>query len=162
MAARFTLDVATSFLLGDDVHSLAVGLPYPHGYNGYKQQHNRSKDNSKGVIHEESTDPDSYVQAFGLAQEKSALRVSFGSNWPVMEILSGHVLPHRAVLDEFTDPINERVLEKKRKGKLSADKSEYEETGDESESLIEHLARITNGVCLSLTEELRRFDDMVR
>lgn len=73
LISRFTLDSATEFLFGNDVHSLAGGLPYPYYHS--------TTSTSDSDAHPSTR----FVHAFQEAQMITAFRSRFGSHWPLFE-----------------------------------------------------------------------------
>ncbi|KAF8893047.1 cytochrome P450 [Infundibulicybe gibba] len=87
LVSRFTLDSATEFLFGTDVCSLSAGLPYP----------------------------ETASKSFMAGQIKLGIRFGFGLNWPLFEFWRDNIKPHRAVVDNFVEPLLAKAIERKEK-----------------------------------------------
>ncbi|KAG6910162.1 hypothetical protein DXG01_012611 [Tephrocybe rancida] len=105
LVSRFTLDSATEFLFGNDVKSLSSGLPYPPPSPSYPPLPKPSSDKHPSTR---------FVDAFLAGQTLSASRSPYGPSWALLEFWKNRVLPHRAVIDEFVEPILKVAIEKSR------------------------------------------------
>ncbi|KAF9475907.1 cytochrome P450 [Pholiota conissans] len=129
LVARFTLDSATEFLFGNDVHSLTEGLPYPFYIS------------PNGVAHSEKDDhPASrFVAAFSQAQSTTAYRMRFGYHWPLAEFWEDQLKKPMKIVHDFIDPIVEKAIKHKRdmemKGAIEKDRDD--------ETLLENLVNST-------------------
>ncbi|KAK0458665.1 cytochrome P450 monooxygenase pc-3 [Desarmillaria tabescens] len=104
VVARFTLDSATEFLFGKDVESISSGLPYPTGSP------------LAGDLHFVNHPSNVFVTAIARASEHSMTRLRRGPFWPLYELLSDKVKPHRRVMDNFVQPMITEALDRKAKG----------------------------------------------
>ncbi|KAJ7499680.1 cytochrome P450 monooxygenase pc-2 [Mycena latifolia] len=126
MIARFTLDSATEFLLGQSVDSMAAGLSYPES---------SPLANLPSVLNRPSN---TYVNSFVRSQMVTMERVPFGAAWPLKEFWKDRVKPHRKVIDEFVEPILNEELEKKTREHGGGKGDEEEET------FLSHLVQATD------------------
>ena len=124
---RFTLDSASEFLFGSDVRSLSADLSYP----------STVKAPTSRRIHPS----DSFADAFQKAQVASAARSRFGQFWPLIEFWEDEVEKEIKTVFDYVDPIVERALETKKMKELSS----KTEGVEENESLLEHMAKLTDG-----------------
>ena len=123
---RFTLDSASEFLFGSDVHSLSADLPYPSTVKASTIHRNHPSD--------------SFADAFQKAQVASAARSRFSQYWPLNEFWEDEVEKEIQTVFDYVDQIVERVLVMKKTKELSkADGTEDDET------LLEHMVRLTDG-----------------
>ncbi|KAF8185162.1 cytochrome P450 [Pholiota molesta] len=129
LVARFTLDSATEFLFGNDVGSLAGGLPYPH----YVSANGAST--SDTAEHPASR----FVTAFSKAQSITAFRMRFGVHWPLSEFWEDKLKKPMKIVHDFIDPIVEQAIKSKRtmeaKGAVEKDRDD--------ETLLENLVNST-------------------
>ena len=125
---RFTLDSASEFLFGSDVQSLSADLSYP----------STVKTSASRRIHPS----DSFADAFQKAQVASAARSRFGWFWPLIEFWEDEVEKEIQTVFDYVDPIVEHAIETKKMKELSK-----AESADEDETLLEHMARLTDGGC---------------
>lgn len=123
---RFTLDSASEFLFGSDVRSLSADLPYP----------STAKASTSSKIHPSDT----FADAFQKAQIASAARSRFGQFWPLIEFWEDEVEKEIQTVLDYVDPIVGRALETKKMKELSK-----AEGAEEDETLLEHMARLTDG-----------------
>lgn len=133
--ARFTLDAATEFLLGNSVRSLSEGLPYPLNYAGEKT---RLPDTSGRLTTQ-------FVKSFTAAQEITSFRIRFGDHWPLASFWKDELKDHMRVVHAFIDPIVAAAIDKKKRSTIVVEKDE--------ETLLENLVNSTEGAsqrCLSL------------
>ena len=129
LVSRFTLDSATEFLCGLDVHSLSAGLPYPPS---------ASVPSSNAAA--EKHPSDKFVSAFIAGQTLTGLRTRYGPAWRLMEFWRDRVQGPREVVDEFVEPIIDEVL-KRRNAKAGGEKEEAEE--GRAETLLDSLVAQT-------------------
>ncbi|KAJ2932579.1 hypothetical protein H1R20_g4532, partial [Candolleomyces eurysporus] len=122
--ARFTLDAATEFLLGNSVRSLSEGLPYPFNYTGNKTT---LSDTSELLATQ-------FVKSFTAAQETTAFRIRFGDHWPLVSFWKDELKEHMKVVHAFIDPIVAVAIDKK-KSTVVVEKDE--------ETLLENLVNST-------------------
>ncbi|KLO20136.1 cytochrome P450 [Schizopora paradoxa] len=130
---RFTLDSATEFLFGKCVHSLSAGLPYsPVVTSSFDSP--SSKDFST-----------QFVEAFSLAQTKTAKRSRFGTAWPLFHFWSTGSKDSMDTIYSFIEPIMHEVIAK-RKEKIAAgiDSEKRTDAIDESESFLDNLIKYTD------------------
>ncbi|KAG6861420.1 hypothetical protein C0995_000260 [Termitomyces sp. Mi166 len=131
LVSRFTLDSASEFLFGNCVHSLSAGLPYPPPSSFYPASPQSS----------DSQHPSSrFVDAFLEGQILSVLRSRYGPSWALLEFWKDRVLPLRAVIDEFVQPILEAAIRNKRTREQTAEKNSEESQGG---TLLDHLVSQT-------------------
>ncbi|PPQ84613.1 hypothetical protein CVT25_015710 [Psilocybe cyanescens] len=129
LVSRFTLDSSTEFLFGGSVNSMLGGIPYPAS---------ASKKNPPEFYNHPST---IFVSAFNKGMVFTALRTIRGNQWPLSEFWRDEVTPMRKIMDEFTEPLMQAVLNK-RESELAAGILDVK--GDaEEETLLEHLAKNT-------------------
>ncbi|KAA1476745.1 cytochrome P450 [Dentipellis sp. KUC8613] len=142
LVARFTLDSATEFLFGRDIHSLDAGLPYPASTTTTTTT--SASPNSPNSPHADpsSTHPANlFVRAFADAQKASSERGRYGALWPLREMRRDAVGAHMGPIDAFLRPLIEGAI--RARGSKDGD-GEKEGEGEEGESLLEHLVRITD------------------
>lgn len=129
LVARFTLDSATEFLFGNDVGSLAGGLPYPY----YVFPNGALTDDT--AEHPASR----FVTAFLKAQSITAFRMRFGVHWPLSEFWEDKLKKPMKIVHDFIDPIVEQAIRYKRtmeaKGAVEKDRDD--------ETLLENLVNST-------------------
>ena len=123
---RFTLDSASEFLFGSDVQSLSADLPYPSTV--------------KASTGRRTHPSDSFADAFQKAQVASAARSRFSQYWPLIEFWEDEVEKEIQTVFDYVDQIVERALETKKTKELSE-----AEGVEEDETLLEHMARLTDG-----------------
>lgn len=129
--ARFTLDSATEFLYGRNVHSLRAGLPYPSNHplatERVEQEHPSNI----------------FAQAFTEAQTVVWVRTAMWKIWPLMEVWENRTERSMKVVRQFIDPIVEDAIqvknEKREKGMSSKEEIE------DGETLLDHLVKYTDG-----------------
>ena len=122
--SRFTMDTATEFLFGQNVKSLSADLPYPSTCNKASLRTHPS---------------DRFAFAFNRAQENTFPRGIFGELWPLVDFWEDSVAKDKKITYEFTDPLIQAALEKKK-----AAKGMYEVDRDDS-TLLDHLVHQTDG-----------------
>ncbi|KAF5371946.1 hypothetical protein D9615_008111 [Tricholomella constricta] len=128
LVSRFTLDSATEFLFGNDVRSLSAGLPYPPSPPSYPPSP-ASNDEHPSTR---------FVNAFIAGQTLSSLRSRYGPSWALVEFWYDRVRPHRAVVDEFTEPILEEAL-RNNHARRALGEQEKEDEEANSGTLLDHL-----------------------
>ena len=122
--SRFTMDTATEFLFGQNVKTLSGDLPYPSTCNKASPRTHPS---------------DKFAFAFNRAQEHTFPRGFYGKLWPLVDFWEDIVAKYKKVTYEFTDPLIQAALEKKK-----AAKGVYETDRDNS-TLLDHLVHQTDG-----------------
>jgi hypothetical protein len=135
MASRFTLDSASEFLLGRNVHTLSAGLCYP-AYSPLA--------NSPTFLNHPSN---KFVNAFTTGQHLTALRTRYGPTWPIMEFWKDKVSPHRKVVDEFIQPIlTEALIKQAESASLIGKDAPGGSDDSDNETLLSHLVGRTQGL----------------
>ncbi|KAG5353626.1 hypothetical protein C0989_004307 [Termitomyces sp. Mn162] len=136
LVSRFTLDSASEFLFGHCVRSLSAGLPYPSPSSLYPASRQSSE-----TQHPSNRFVDSFLQG----QLLSALRTRYGPSWALLEFWKDRVLPHRAVIDEFAQPILEEAI---RNNRTRKEQNATEKNGEEllGGTLLDHLVSQTEGL----------------
>jgi cytochrome P450 len=131
LASRFTMDSATEFLFGQNVHSLSAGIPHPH-YSPLSKLTNHDHPANK------------FSRAFDEAQRLIALRARLGANWPLAEFWKDKVKEQMQVVNAFIEPILRAAVEKHRAsgGKTLSSPDEDREVKD-GETLLDHLINYT-------------------
>lgn len=129
IATRFTLDSATEFLFGIDVHSLSTPMPYP--YNSPQAQ------TAKSSFHLDSATR--FAKAFSEAQSITLSRSRFGLLWPLFEFWHDRMEEPMKIVHELIDPIVEDAIAKRKVWDSGQEKSPIEKT------LLEDLASSTGG-----------------
>ncbi|KAK0471830.1 cytochrome P450 [Armillaria novae-zelandiae] len=120
------------YLFGNDVNSIAAGLPYPAGLPMARSLH--------FINH-----PSNYfVKVFVKAQEKIVIRMQKGPSWPLSELWADEVQPLREVINGFVQPMLSEVLERKAKGGTSVGSDK----DLESMSLLDRLVQDVDGRCI--------------
>ena len=137
LASRFTMDSATEFLFGHDVHSLAAGLPYPHYSPLAESSENHDHPANK------------FSQAFDEAQRITSFRSRRGSSWPLQEFWTDKVKEHMVVVNSFITPILAAAVQKKRELGEQEKPAGDREVKD-GESLLDHLINYTDGTSASV------------
>lgn len=127
--SRFTLDSATEFLFGQDVRSLSAALPFPP--TAPQAQRDAS------AAHPANR----FAHAFLQAQLASSQRSRYTSAWPLREFWASRVDPHIEVMEEFIQPLLREALARKAK----TVETKTEEAVEDGETLLEHLAKLTDG-----------------
>ena len=122
--SRFTMDTATEFLFRQNVKSLSADLPYPSTCNKVSPRTHPS---------------DKFAFAFNRAQENTFPRAIYGKLWRLFEFWEDSVAKDKKITYEFTDPIIQAALEKKK-----AAKGMHEVDRDDS-TLLDHLVHQTDG-----------------
>ncbi|EFI27617.1 cytochrome P450 monooxygenase pc-2 [Coprinopsis cinerea okayama7 len=162
LAARFTLDSASSFLFGNDVRSLEAGLAYPPSGTAASQPlpssppSSASSNKSHNQNHTFETHPsNTFVHAFQSAQLRSAFRTRLGEQWALAEFWGDKVRKERGIVDGFVEAVLERgvreweeeeerklnlgIGEKGNSGKAEGE-GEREREGKEDVTLLQHLS----------------------
>jgi hypothetical protein len=122
------LDSATEFLFGRDVGSLSANIPYPTS---------AAHLNKSSFYNHPST---AFVKAFSEGQNAAVSRTSFGDDWPLFEFWSDKVAPIRRVMDNFTEPLMEDALAKRRLESFKGAKD-----NDDNGNLLAYLVEHTQG-----------------
>ncbi|KAF8998684.1 cytochrome P450 [Cyathus striatus] len=133
LVARFTLDSATEFLFGDNVHSLNAGLAYPESAH---------KPNPSTF---DSHPSNRFISAFMEGQHLMSQRSRKGGMWPLQELFGDTVAPNRKVVDEFVTPLMERAIRKKRGNKCELKEKEVD-------NLLDHLVQQTEDATVLMDE----------
>lgn len=133
LVSRFTLDSATTFLFGQDVHSLSAGLPYP-AYSPLA--------NAPAFVNHPSN---VFVNAFIAGQSRTALRSRYGPNWPLIEFWKDQVKCNRKVVDSFVEPILRDAIQKRKARNGLINQQVAKKGGEEAETLLDHLVEHTDG-----------------
>ncbi|TBU45855.1 cytochrome P450 monooxygenase pc-2 [Dichomitus squalens] len=126
LISRFTLDSATEFLFGKDVRSLSKGLPYP----------------PTADVRHSQPEEDGFAAAFYEAQMASARRGRFQDVWGLTEFWKDRVIPYKAAIDKFINPILEDALRTKAE-KATADVVDTKEVSEE-DTLLSSLLKVTD------------------
>jgi cytochrome P450 len=125
LMSRFTLDSATEFLFGNCVHSLSVGLPYPHNLAMTQALTGKAK------IAED------FAQALADAQTVIAQRPRKSWVWPLFEIFKDDTIAPMRILNSFIDPILKEAIAKKQSH------ASGEKHIDDDTTLLDHLVQVT-------------------
>ncbi|TFK72860.1 cytochrome P450 monooxygenase pc-2 [Pluteus cervinus] len=136
MIGRFTLDVASTFLLGKEMDSLSLPLPYPTS-GGLK---------SSTIMNPNTHIAESFVHSFSLAQKISSTRHLNGGIWPLMEMWDDKLKPHMDVIYNFVEPVIQSAIERKKGG---VDKGK-----EESLTMLDELVRQTDDLILIRDETI--------
>ncbi|TFK72859.1 cytochrome P450 [Pluteus cervinus] len=136
MVGRFTLDVASTFLLGKELDSLSLPLPYPTSGNS----------KSSTIIDPNAHIAESFVRSFSLAQKISGIRQLGGSTWPLLEMWDDKLKPHMDVINNFVEPVIQSAIERKKEG--------VEKGEEESLTLLDELVRQTDDQTLIRDETI--------
>jgi len=129
LVSRFTLDSATEFLFGNDVGSLAGGLPYPYYVT-------TGTSSSPSEEHPASR----FVTAFTEAQNVVAFRMRFGVHWPLAEFWEDKLKKPMSVVHDFINPIVTQAIQRKRNAEVN---SKGLEKDRDDETLLENLVNST-------------------
>lgn len=151
LASRFTMDSATDFLFGHDVHSLGAGLPYP-GLHYY----DRTPEHVKITEEQRHHPANVFSRAFDEAQRWTALRSRWGIYWPLREFWKDRVKEQMAIINRFIIPILEEAVKKK---KLNGTVAGNKVVGNdrevkEGETLLDHLMNYTDDQTMLKDETL--------
>jgi hypothetical protein len=132
MAYRFTLDSATEFLFGKNVHSLSAGLAYPPSSLKSKS--------TTSLSHSSNT----FSEAFGKGQFLIAVRSRFGLHWPLREFWKDQAKEQRAIVDDFIEPILDEAVAKNKPAQQSNDTYKSTTGVKDDETLLDHLVNFTD------------------
>ncbi|CAA7269189.1 unnamed protein product [Cyclocybe aegerita] len=122
LVSRFALDVSTVYLMGHDVESTLVGLPYPPS-----EAH---RNPPAHYTHPSTT----LTDALAEAQEITNSRIAYGAEWPLAEFWGDAVKPYKKIIDDVVEPFVKRALEKRQK---ELEGKENDGSGDMT--FLEHL-----------------------
>jgi hypothetical protein len=135
VVARFTLDSATEFLFGKDMHTLSGTLPYPF----YSPLTNVASDSSDEIRN-------TFVRAFNEAQLATAIRVRFGDEWPLFEFWKDKTKEKMKDVNRFLEPVLTEALQRQRE-KGAAPHLKGDREVKEGETVLDHLVNYTDGSC---------------
>ncbi|KAH7907492.1 cytochrome P450 [Hygrophoropsis aurantiaca] len=127
LISRFTLDSATEFLCGHNVHTLSAGIPYP--YNVRKPE----------CVSDSTSSAEVFARAFAQAQLRIFKRNIIGKTWPFLEIFKDKTAEPMNVVNRFLEPIIGAAIEKHKQSEKMGMKDGF---ADE-ETLLDHLVRFT-------------------
>ncbi|CAA7269194.1 unnamed protein product [Cyclocybe aegerita] len=129
LVARFTLDSATEFLLGNDVKSLSGDIPYPY-YVTLPES---------ALAKQADLPAARFWNALSEAQSITSYRTRFGTHWPLVEFWHDKLKGPMKVVYGFVDPIVVEAIKHKREmeGKIEKDRDD--------ETLLENLVNETEG-----------------
>ncbi|KZW04259.1 cytochrome P450 [Exidia glandulosa HHB12029] len=132
LTARFTLDSASEFLFGVNVHSLESALPYPG-----EVLNDGSKIAKPGQTLSKA---DEFVKAFNEAQVIISNRLWVGDMWPLFEFWKDRTIAPMKVIGAFIDPIVAQALSRKK------DRAKLAEIDADSQpaTLLDHLVMHTD------------------
>ncbi len=134
LVSRFTLDSATEFLFGRDVHSLSAGLPYP-------------PESELARLQTTTPEADEFASAFLWAQTASAKRGRYQGLWALQEFWTDKVQSRKAAIDKFINPILLDAIQKKNENeKGQGDDGKV----SEEDTLLSQLLKVTDGMSHSL------------
>ncbi|TCD70445.1 hypothetical protein EIP91_003526 [Steccherinum ochraceum] len=125
LIGRFTLDVATEFLFGSCVCSLASDLPFP--FNAPQSTQNALPNRAE-----------EFARAFKTAQSVLSERLLLQGIWPFTEILTDRVEQPMKVVRDLLDPVFKEALSKEQMRQSIGEKAEEDDT------LLGHLAKETS------------------
>ncbi|KAG9014722.1 hypothetical protein FRB94_010569 [Tulasnella sp. JGI-2019a] len=134
IAARFTMDSATSFLFGESVNSMAAPLHLPYGVK-----------DSPGTGSEapSTTTTQSFPEAFQTVLKAAAFRLIVGLDWPLFEFWGDKIKRHIRPIHDYIEPILQRALDEgKEKGTIEG--KDVEEGPGYYETLLDHLVSVTS------------------
>jgi hypothetical protein len=132
--ARFTLDSASEFLLGNCVESLSAVLPYPYHVSTFPEPQT-----TRGAA------ANDFARAFLEAQEMSAARERLGWIWPLFEILHDNTAEPMKVVNRYLEPLIKDALERKASHPSKTIQDEKNREIADDESLLDHLVNQTSG-----------------
>lgn len=145
IVSRFTMDSATDFLFGVDVHSLSSPLPLPGSSPATISETNR------------------FTAAFIRSLEAVATRVRWrGKGWQVNEFWKDKTTEDMKVLYEFIEPIldgalKEKAAKRERDEKVNVTTDEGAEgLAEVKETLLAHLVSVTDGERMAWTRTLNQ------
>ncbi|OJT15759.1 Cytochrome P450 52A3-A [Trametes pubescens] len=128
LVSRFTLDSATEFLFGRDVHSLSAGLPYP-------------PESELARLQTTTPEADEFASAFLWAQTASAKRGRYQGLWALQEFWTDKVQSRKAAIDKFINPILLDAIQKKNENeKGQGDDGKV----SEEDTLLSQLLKVTD------------------
>ncbi|KAF8307690.1 cytochrome P450 monooxygenase pc-1 [Clavulina sp. PMI_390] len=99
--ARFTLDSATEFLIGDCVNSIQEPMLLPGGVEPPR----------KNTTGHSTSD---FFKAFARAQEIMSIRVRTGKIWPLREIKKDAIEEHSQQFRAYFEPIFDKALQRRK------------------------------------------------
>lgn len=144
--ARFTMDSATEFLFGSNVHSLSAGLPYPY--------YVKDPPSDEAAVSPRVAAANAFACAFQESQFVVAQRETMGSTWPLREIWGDKSAKHMRVVNAYIEPIVHDAIrrEKERKDVLCVDADskskqvamEEAKEVEDDETLLSHLVKLTS------------------
>ncbi|KAF8804608.1 cytochrome P450 [Phlegmacium glaucopus] len=139
VAARFTLDSATEFLFGNDVHSLTAGIPYPHN----SPQPAAASEESATSSCSSSPHTARFAKAFSEAQLVTLDRARFGLLWPLFEFWHDKMEKPMRIVHELIDPIVADAVAKRKVSDSKKESGDDDKIGHEK-TLLEDLASSTD------------------
>ncbi|KAI0772037.1 cytochrome P450 monooxygenase pc-3 [Trametes elegans] len=139
LISRFTIDSATEFLFGACVHSLKTDLPYAY---------NDPIAPGGGVTsvlggHPGRGAAERFAAAFAGAQHVITMRNRVGWPWHLQELVRDRSAEHMRVVDAFLKPILADAIAKNRGAQAQAGLGAEGKAGDEDETLLDHLVKLT-------------------
>lgn len=142
LVSRFTIDSATEFLFGKDVHSLECSLPYA----GQPEQGPTNAN-------------DEFAHAFLGAQMALARRARYGPMWPLFELLDREHAKNRRIIRNYVDPIVRAAVTQAREDAAERGETVGEKGADthevhEGETMLAHMVRSTQDPKLLRDETL--------
>ncbi|KZV75607.1 cytochrome P450 [Peniophora sp. CONT] len=142
LVSRFTIDSATEFLFGKDVHSLDCSLPYAG-------QPDQGPTNAN----------DEFAHAFLGAQMALARRARYGTLWPLFELFDSEHSKNRRILRNYVDPIVRAAVTQARddaaeRGETVGEKGANTHEVHEGETMLAHMVRSTQDPTLLRDETL--------
>ncbi|TFK72864.1 cytochrome P450 monooxygenase pc-3 [Pluteus cervinus] len=135
LIGRFTLDTASSFLLGKEMNSLSLPLPYP------TSNYSRLPPNANPHPH-----ADSFNESLSLAQKVSSGRQILGGAWPLVEMWEDKLEDPMAVIHNFIEPVIQEAMERKQGG--------FEKGEAECLTMLDELVRQTDDQTLIRDETI--------
>ena len=126
------MDSATEFLFNKNVHSLGAGLPYPY-YSALASSSQNSSHPSN-----------QFATAFDEANGIMGTRIRRGPTWRLNEFWQDRVEVRMRTINKFLDPIIQAAVQRN-VGMLGEKNGVVESHAEEGESLLDHLARHTDG-----------------
>ncbi|KAK7046126.1 hypothetical protein VNI00_007129 [Paramarasmius palmivorus] len=139
---KFTLDSATEFLFGVNVHSLSASLPYPP---------NISRQTAVGTDLNATQKAQTFAQALLDLQNVVSFRVRVGPLWPLWELLEDKSIAPMKVVNAFVEPIVSEAVGRKKANRTRNKKSNEI---DEDETLLDHLVNLTDDPVILKDETL--------
>ncbi|KAG6844792.1 hypothetical protein H0H87_003721 [Tephrocybe sp. NHM501043] len=137
LMSRFTLDSASEFLFGHNLHSLSASIPYPHNASYIPPE----------SITPQAARANKFAAAFLEAQEAISSRERYGWIWPLMEIWEDKTKKPMEIVRAYLDPIIQDAMEKKKATSTDTAMEEKKDAAhvEEGESLIDHLVSQSSG-----------------